>query len=63
MSRNTSEDASMTEKQRWVHTSEGQLKLAQIAAKAALLNGRKPDPRALKVLRKHSDPLADAEPA
>ncbi|WP_175399970.1 hypothetical protein [Tsukamurella pseudospumae] len=53
----------MTEGQRWVYTPEGQLKLAQIAAKAALLNGRKPDPRALKVLRKHSDPLADAEPA
>lgn len=43
-------------------TPERQLMFAQIAAKAALLNGRKPDPRALAVLRKYSDPLADAEP-
>lgn len=40
-----------------------QLEFARIAAKAALHNGRKPDPRAVKVLRAHSDPLADAEPA
>ncbi|CAM3754930.1 hypothetical protein ACXYTP_10745 [Tsukamurella ocularis] len=42
---------------------ETQLQFARIAAKAALLQGRKPDPRAVKVLREHSDPLADAEPA
>lgn len=53
----------MTETRRSGLSPEMQLEFARIAARAARLNGRKPDPRALKVLREHSDPLADEKSA
>lgn len=58
-----SEEGTMTETRRSGLSPEMQLEFARIAARAARLNGRKPDPRALKVLREHSDPLADEKSA
>lgn len=57
------EGISVASSERMERSPELQSEFARIAALAARVNGRKPDPRALKVLRKHSDPLADEESA